>query len=83
MTKFDNDYNDDNHVMILNDGETYTGLSGSSIGVVLWDNWQAPPTEQLTIEELEELAANYEKKGKRIWMDKEGMILVEILTIFN
>ena len=76
-------YNDDNYVMVLNDGETYTGLDGSCIARVLWDNSLAPEHERLNDEEFEALVKSYKDKNYEIWIDEDGFLIAQIVTVFN
>ena len=75
---------DDNYVMVLNDGETYTGLAGSCVGLVLWDNDLAPVKEKLNHDEFEALVESYKNKlNMNIWVDREGGVIAEIVSVFE
>ena len=77
-------FTDDNYVMVLNDGETYTGLAGSCVGLVLWDNDLAPVKEKLNHDEFEALVESYENKlNMNIWVDREGGVIAEIVSVFE
>jgi hypothetical protein len=75
---------DDDYVMILNDGETYTALSGCCVALVLWDNDLAPEEEKMDDVEFEALVKSYESKlNMNIWVDRESYIIAEIVSVFE
>lgn len=77
-------FTDDNYVMVLNDGETYTGLAGSCVGLVLWDNFDVPDKEKLNHDEFEALVESYKNKlNMNIWADREGGVIAEIVSVFE
>ena len=77
-------YADDNYVMVLNDGETYTALNGCCVGLVLWDNDLASEEEKMDDVEFEALVKSYESKlNMNIWVDREGFTIAEIVSVFE
>lgn len=77
-------FTDDNYVMILNDGKTFTALNGCCVGLVLWDNDLVPEKEKLSADEFDALVKGYENELEmKIWVDFEQFIITEIVSVFE
>ena len=81
MTVYNKDYAEGNYVMVLDDAETYTGVSGCCTALVLWNNAEAGDAA-LTDQEMEVMISAHEAAGKKIWIDKESGLVAEVVEIY-